>query len=61
MQRLGLLQPCLKHNTHEINKIIEIMMKNLRGYNGGIAWESAMKEVNQLIAECEAKGIMKRL
>jgi hypothetical protein len=58
---IGLLQPYLKHNTHEINKIIEIMMKNLRGYNGGIAWESAMKEVNQFIAECEAKGIMKRL
>ena len=58
---IGLLQPYLKHNTHEINKIIEIMMKNLRGRRGGIAWESAMEEVNQFIAECEAKGIMKRL
>jgi hypothetical protein len=37
------------------------MMKNLRGRRGGIAWESAMEEVNQFIAECEAKGIMKRL
>ena len=59
---IGLLQPYLKHNTHEINKIIEIMMKNLRGgYGGPEAWDSAKKEVNQFIAECEAKGIMKRL
>lgn len=58
---IGLLQPYLKHNTHEINKIIEIMMRNLRGKHGGIAWESAMDEVNQFVAECEAKGIMKRL
>ena len=59
---IGLLQPYLKHNTHEINKIIEIMMKNLRGgYGGPEAWESAMEEVNQFITECEAKGIMKRL
>ena len=58
---LALLQPYLKHNTHEINKIIEIMMKNLRGRHGGIAWDSTLKEVNQFIAECEAKGIMKRL
>ncbi len=58
---LSLLQPYLKHNTREIKKIIEIMMKNLRGKLGGIAWESAIDEVNQFIAECEAKGIMKRL
>ena len=59
---IGLLQPYLKHNTHEINKIIEIMMKNLRGgYGGPEAWESAMEEVNQFITECEAQGIMKRL
>ena len=58
---IGLLQPYLKHNTHEIHKMIEIMMKNLRGYHGGIAWESAMEEVKQFITECEAKGIMKRL
>jgi hypothetical protein len=59
---IGLLQPYLKHNTHEINKIIEIMMKNLRGgYGGTDAWESAQEEVKQFIAECEAKGIMKRL
>ena len=58
---IGLLQPYLKHNTHEINKIIEIMMKNLRGRRGGIAWESALEEVNKFIAECETKGIMKRL
>ena len=44
-----------------INKIIEIMMKNLRGKHGGIAWDSAMDEVNQFVNECEAKGIMKRL
>ena len=44
-----------------INKIIEIMMKNPRGKHGGIAWESAIDEVNQFIVECEAKGIMKRL
>lgn len=58
---IALLQPYLKHNTREINTIIEIMMKNLRGKNGGIAWDDAMKEVNEYIAECESKGIMKRL
>ena len=59
---IGLLQPYLKHNTHEINKIIEIMMKNLRGgYGGPDAWDSAQEKVKQFIAECEAKGIMKRL
>ena len=58
---IGLLQPYLKHNTHEINKIIEIMMKNLRGRRGGIAWESALEEVNKFITGCETKGIMKRL
>lgn len=58
---LALLQPYLKHNTREIKKIIEIMMKNLRGRHGGIAWDSALDEVNQFISECESKGIMKRL
>ena len=59
---IGLLQPYLKHNTHEINRMIEIMMKNLRGgYGGPEAWASAKEEVNQFIVECEAKGIMKRL
>ena len=58
---IALLQPYLKHNTREINKIIEIMMKNLRGKNGGIAWDDTIKEVNEYIAECESKGIMKRL
>ena len=59
---IGLLQPYLKHNTHEINRMIEIMMKNLRGgYGGPKAWASAKEEVNQFIVECEAKGIMKRL
>ena len=58
---LALLQPYLKHNTHEINKIIEIMMKNLRGKRGGIAWDSAIEEVNKFITECETKNIMKRL
>lgn len=58
---LALLQPYLKHNTNEIKKIIEIMMKNLRGSYGGIAWDSTIEEVNQFIDECEKKGIMKRL
>ena len=58
---IALLQPYLKHNTHEINKIIEIMMNNLRGYRGGIAWDRTLEEVNKFIAECESKGIMKRL
>ena len=59
---IGLLQPYLKHNTHEINRMIEIMMKNLRGgYGGPEAWANAKEEVNQFIVECEAKGIMKRL
>ena len=58
---LALLQPYLKHNTNEINKIIEIMMKNLRGKRGGIAWDSALEEVNKFITECETKNIMKRL
>ena len=58
---LMLLQPYLKHNTKEINKIIEIMMKNLRGKRGGIAWDETLDEVDAFIAECETKGIMKRL
>ena len=38
------------------------MMKNLRGgYGGPDAWDSAQEKVKQFIAECEAKGIMKRL
>ena len=49
-------------SCEKINKIIEIMMKNLRGgYGGSDAWESTQEEVKQFIAECEAKGIMKRL
>ena len=49
-------------DKEKINKIIEIMMKNLRGgYGGPEAWASAKEEVNQFIVECEAKGIMKRL
>ena len=58
---LALLQPYLKHNTNEIKQIIDIMMKNLRGRRGGLAWDSALEEVNNFIAECESKGIMKRL
>ena len=58
---IGLLQPYLKHNTNEIKQIIDIMMRNLRGRHGGLAWDRAQEEVNQFIAECEAKGIMKRL
>ena len=37
------------------------MMDNLRGYRGGIAWDRTLEEVNKFIAECESKGIMKRL
>ena len=59
---VALIQPYLKHNTREICKIIEIMMKNFRGgYNGADAWSSTLEEVSQFITECEAKGIMKRL
>ncbi len=58
---LMLIQPYLKHNTREINKIIEIMMKNLRGRHGGIAWDKTLDDVNTFITECESKGIMKRL
>jgi hypothetical protein len=58
---LALLQPYLKHNTNEIKHIIDIMMKNLRGRRGGIAWDSALEEVNNFVSECEAKGLMKRL
>ncbi len=58
---IGLLQPYLKHNTNEIKQIIDIMMKNLRGRRGGLAWDSALEEVNNFISECESKGIMKRL
>ena len=61
LSMLALLQPYLKHNTCELKKIMEIMMKNLRGVHGGVAWESAIEEVNEFVAECEAKGIMKRL
>lgn len=58
---IGLLQPYLKHNTNEIKQIIDIMMRNLRGRHGGLAWDSALEEVNNFIFECESKGIMKRL
>ena len=56
-----LIQPYLTNNTQEINKIIEIMQKNLRGKHGGLAWRDTLKQVQVFIAECEAKGIMKRL
>lgn len=58
---LMLIQPYLKHNTQEINKIIEIMMNNFKKYNGIPAWKLTMCEVDRFISECEAKGIMKRL
>lgn len=58
---LMLIQPYLKHNTQEINKIIQIMMNNFNKYNGKNSWERTMDEVNEFIAECTAKGIMKRL
>lgn len=58
---IGFLQPYLKHNTNEIKQIIDIMMRNLRGRHGGLAWDSALEEVNNFISECESKGIMKRL
>ena len=58
---LMLIQPYLKHNTQEINKIIQIMMNNFNKYNGKNSWERTMDEVNEFIAECAAKGIMKRL
>lgn len=58
---LMLLQPYLKHNTQEIKTIIEIMMKNLRGRHGGLAWDETIKEVDAFISKCEAKGIMKRV
>lgn len=58
---LMLVQPYLKTNTQEINKIIEIMMNNFKKYTGNIAWQKTMDEVNEYITECEIKGIMKRL
>lgn len=56
-----LLQPHLKYNTKEINKIIEIMMKNFKKYRGDLAWEVTKIEVGEFISECESKGIMKKL
>lgn len=58
---LMLIQPYLKNNTQEIRKIIDIMMKNFKKYKGTTAWEKTMEEVRSFIADCEAKGIMKRL
>lgn len=58
---LMLVQPYLKNNTQEVCKIIEIMMRNFKKYRGMDAWERTMAEVRTFIAECEAKGIMKRL
>lgn len=58
---LMLIQPYLKNNTQELNKIIEIMNKNFKKYMGELAWKKTMDETNEFIAECEAKGIMKRL
>ena len=51
---LMLIQPHLKHNTQEINKIIQIMMNNFNRYNGKNSWERTMDEVNEFIAECAA-------
>ena len=56
-----LLQPHLKYNTREINKIIEIMTKNFKKYRGDLAWEVTQIEVGEFISECESKGIMKKL
>ena len=61
-----LLQPYLKNNTREIVKIIEIMMKNTsrrhgRKHSSSMAWPKTLEEVRVFIAECESKGIMKRL
>ena len=58
---LMLIQPYLKNNTQEICKIIEIMEKNFKRYRGMDAWENTMDEVRTFIADCEARGIMKRL
>ena len=58
---LMLLQPYLKNNTREINKIIEIMAKHLNKKKDPSAWEKVWNEVAELIQECEMKGIMKRL
>ena len=57
-----LIQPYLKHNTQELCKIIEIMMRNFRGrYSGVEAWMKTQEEVGEFISECESRGIMKRL
>jgi hypothetical protein len=60
---LMLIQPYLKHNTKEVKTIIEIMMKNFDKYkkNSALAWKVTMAEVDAYIAECELKGIMRRL
>jgi hypothetical protein len=58
---LMLVQPYLKNNTQEVCKIIEIMMWNFKKYRGMDAWGQTMAEVRTFIAECEAKGIMKRV
>ena len=57
---LMLIQPYLKHNTKEINKIIEIMTENFKKYKTD-AWDKTWNEVAEFIKECELKGIMKRL
>lgn len=57
---LMLIQPYLKHNTKEINKIIEIMTENFKKYKTD-AWDKTWNEVEKFIKECEIKGIMKRL
>ncbi len=58
---LSLIEPYLKHNTCEITKIMEIMMENFRYGGSGDVWENIIEEVNAFIAECEIKGIMKKL
>lgn len=57
---LMLIQPYLKNNTKEINKIIEIMIENFKKYKTD-AWDKTWNEVAEFIKECELKGIMKRL
>lgn len=56
-----LVQPYLKNNTREINKIIEIMDKHFSKKKDRSAWPKTLNEVAEFIQDCESKGIMKRL
>ncbi len=56
-----LVQPYLRTNTKEIKDIIQIMTKNFKDYSNKESWDNILKEVDKYIAECEKKGIMKRL